>query len=81
MQFWTERMFVVLPQEHALCTEEEIEWEAIRDEHFILRRSGPGPAIHDHLIKRVADLGYRRECSDSTSGAKPQYTSSLLAWE
>jgi DNA-binding transcriptional LysR family regulator len=58
MQFWTERMFVVLPQEHALCTEDEIEWEAIRDEHFILRRSDPGPAIHDHVIKRLADLGY-----------------------
>src|SRR5262249_46251833 len=50
--------FVVLPQEHALCTEDEIEWEAIRDEHFILRRSDPGPAIHDHVIKQLADLGY-----------------------
>jgi DNA-binding transcriptional LysR family regulator len=50
MQFWTERMFVVLPQDHALCSEDEIEWEAIRDEHFILRRSD--------IIKRLAVLGY-----------------------
>jgi DNA-binding transcriptional LysR family regulator len=51
-------MFVVLPHAHALCNKEEITWEALRDERFILRRSDPGPAIHDHVIKRIADLGY-----------------------
>jgi DNA-binding transcriptional LysR family regulator len=50
-------MFVVLPRAHSLCTDDE--WEALRDQHFILRRSDLGPAIHDHVIKRLADLGYR----------------------
>jgi hypothetical protein len=61
---WTERVFVVLPQGHALCAKEQIEWEVLRDERFILRQSDPGPAIHDHLIKRFADLG----CHPSVRG-------------
>lgn len=58
-QLWTEPVFVVLPQGHVLCAREEIEWEALRDEHFILRQSDPGPAIQDYVIKRLANLGYR----------------------
>jgi len=59
LQLWTEQIFVILPQGHALCTRKEIEWEAVRDEHFILRHSDPGPAIQDYVIKRLADLGHR----------------------
>ncbi len=58
-QFWTERVFVSLPQGHVLCARKEIEWEALRDEHFILRQSDPGPTIQDYIIKRLADLGHR----------------------
>jgi DNA-binding transcriptional LysR family regulator len=59
LQLWTEQIFVILPQGHALCARKEIEWEAVRDEHFILRHSDPGPAIQDYVIKRLADLGHR----------------------
>src|SRR6516164_9468822 len=59
LQLWTEQIFVILPQGHALCTRKEIEWEAVRDEHFILRQCDPGPAIQDYVIKRLADLGHR----------------------
>jgi DNA-binding transcriptional LysR family regulator len=58
VRLWTERVYVVLPQVHTLCAKLQIEWEVLRDERFILRQSDPGPAIHDHLIKRFADLGY-----------------------
>jgi len=58
-QFWTERLFVVLPQGHALCGKEEIEWGALRDEDFILRQSDPGPVMRDFVIKRLPDLGHR----------------------
>lgn len=58
-QFWTERLFVALPHGHVLCVSKEVDWEALRDEHFILRQSDPGPAIQDYVIKRLADLGYR----------------------
>lgn len=57
-QFWTERLFVALPQGHALCGQKEIEWEHLHDERFIVRQSDVGLAIHDHIIKRLADLGH-----------------------
>jgi DNA-binding transcriptional LysR family regulator len=57
-QLWRERMFVVLPHGHALCERDEIGWELLRDEKFILRQTEPGPQIHDYLIARLADLGY-----------------------
>lgn len=55
---WTERMFLALPQEHRLCERDTIEWEALRDERFVVRQSEPGPQIHDYVIARLADLGY-----------------------
>lgn len=55
---WTERMFLALPQEHRLCKRDEIEWEFLRDERFIVRQSEPGPQIHDYVIAHLADLGY-----------------------
>ena len=58
-QLWTEQLFVVLPHGHVLCARKEVEWPALRDEHFILRRSDPGPAIEDYVVKRLADLGHR----------------------
>jgi DNA-binding transcriptional LysR family regulator len=58
-QLWTERVFVVLAQGHILCRKEEIEWEALRDEQFILRQCDPGPVIQDYLVQRLGDLGHR----------------------
>src|SRR5499433_2753162 len=34
---WVERMFVVLPENHALRARNEIEWTDLRNEHLILR--------------------------------------------
>jgi len=57
-QLWTEHMFVALPLGHALCESEEIPWEALRDEHFIVCQTEKGRAMHDHLITRLAQMGY-----------------------
>jgi DNA-binding transcriptional LysR family regulator len=57
-QLWTERVFVALPHGHAFCAKDEIGWELLRNEKFILRQTEPGPQIHDYLIARLADLGY-----------------------
>jgi DNA-binding transcriptional LysR family regulator len=57
-QFWTERLFVTFPRGHVLCAKEQIEWEALRHERFIVRQSDAGLAIQDHVIKRLADLGH-----------------------
>lgn len=59
LQLWTERIFVILPRGHALCARKEIEWEALRNENFILRQSDPGLTIQDYVIKRLAYPGRR----------------------
>ena len=56
-QLWTEQMFVALPQGHVLCEGDEINWEVLRNEQFILCQSEKGRALHDHLIKCLAEVG------------------------
>ncbi|MCE8008251.1 LysR family transcriptional regulator [Aestuariivita sp.] len=56
-QFWTERVFVVIPDAHPLAERKVIRWDELRTETFILSEGDPGPEIHDFLIKHLADLG------------------------
>jgi DNA-binding transcriptional LysR family regulator len=56
---WAERVFVAMPSEHPLASREEIEWDDIRGEKFIVSAGGPGPEIHDYLVCRLAGLGFR----------------------
>jgi DNA-binding transcriptional LysR family regulator len=58
VQLWTEHMFVALPLGHALCKDDGITWEALRDEHFVVCQTEKGRAMHDHLITRLAQIGY-----------------------
>jgi DNA-binding transcriptional LysR family regulator len=54
---WTERLFIALPKEHILCARNKIEWPALRGESFIVSQSERGRAIHDNIIKRLAEAG------------------------
>jgi DNA-binding transcriptional LysR family regulator len=56
-EFWTERVFVVLPENHGLVRRDSLRWDDLRDETFIISEGDPGPEIHDFLIKHLADLG------------------------
>lgn len=56
-RLWTERVFVALPETHALAGERRVSWEALRDEQFIVRRSDGGPEIHEYMIQRLAAIG------------------------
>jgi DNA-binding transcriptional LysR family regulator len=56
-QFWTERLFVVLPSGHGLAERECIRWDDLRDQAFIVSEGDPGPEIQDFLIRRLSDLG------------------------
>jgi len=56
-EFWTERVFVVLPSDHPLAEQECVRWGDLRDEVFIVSEGDPGPEIRDFLIKHLADLG------------------------
>jgi DNA-binding transcriptional LysR family regulator len=54
---WTERLFIALPKGHILCARNKIEWLALRGEPFIVCQSERGRAIHDNVIKRLAEAG------------------------
>jgi DNA-binding transcriptional LysR family regulator len=53
LPLWTERIFVVLPEHHALCERKEIEWTDLRNEHLIVRQSERDRALCDRLTRRL----------------------------
>ena len=56
-QFWTERVYAVLPKIHPLAARKSIHWTDLRDQRFVVSEMDPGPEIHDFLVKHLADLG------------------------
>ena len=67
---WIERIFVVLPEHHALCERKEIEWTDLRDQHFIVRQSERDSALCDRLTRRLTDRD-RREIAGRAAGEIP----------
>ncbi|WP_205961476.1 LysR family transcriptional regulator [Paracoccus endophyticus] len=61
VRLWSERVFAVLPDRHALSALEELTWHDLVDEPFIVSEAAPGQEIHDHLVRRLADLGWHPE--------------------
>ncbi|SON55179.1 HTH-type transcriptional regulator GltC [Hartmannibacter diazotrophicus] len=56
---WKERIFVVLPKSHPLASKDELRWDEIRSEPFIVSSNGPGPEIQDYLVAKIAGIGFR----------------------
>jgi DNA-binding transcriptional LysR family regulator len=67
-QFWSERVFVVLPHDHALAARVAIPWSALTAERFIVSREEPGPEIHDYVIRHLAALGHHPSISQFAVG-------------
>ncbi|MCQ8239883.1 LysR family transcriptional regulator [Rhizosaccharibacter radicis] len=58
-KLWTERIYVVLPSDHSLARRTDLAWQDVRDEAFIVTSGGPGPEVHDYLLRRLSDLSFR----------------------
>jgi DNA-binding transcriptional LysR family regulator len=54
---WSERIFIVLPEAHALCEKSEISWEVLGGEQLLLCK---GDAFDDELNSFLAKIGGRR---------------------
>jgi DNA-binding transcriptional LysR family regulator len=54
---WTERFFVALPERHALSQSRELAWDALRNEHFIMRRCERGPHLCERVFRRLSAGG------------------------
>ena len=59
LRLWTERVYLALPQNHGLAASDAIRWQEVREDRFIVSTVGPGPEIHDYLIKRLSGVGFR----------------------
>ncbi len=55
---WREKVFIALPDSHRLANSGAIEWAALADEHFIVRREQPGPEIHDYVVRHLTSRGH-----------------------
>jgi DNA-binding transcriptional LysR family regulator len=57
LRLWSERLFVVLPEDHPLSAREEIAWTELRDVHWIVRQS-VSPQLHERITTRLTDAGH-----------------------
>jgi DNA-binding transcriptional LysR family regulator len=56
-QFWSERVFVVVPTAHPLAKARLVRWSDLQNQRFAVSESDPGPEIQDFLIKHLAEFG------------------------
>jgi DNA-binding transcriptional LysR family regulator len=52
---WNERIFVALPESHPLSTHNQIDWEDLRGEHLIARRSEHDPGLCERLSRKLTE--------------------------
>jgi DNA-binding transcriptional LysR family regulator len=64
-KLWSERVFVVLPDTHALCGKDAINWEDLKTEHFILTQTETGVMVRDYVIRHLAELHQRPDVRQS----------------
>lgn len=54
---WSEALMVVIPADHSLANCSAITWTDLTAETFLVRYGGTGPQAHDHVTRRIAELG------------------------
>jgi DNA-binding transcriptional LysR family regulator len=53
MPLWSERILVVLPENHRLAASQTVSWTDLGDETLLLSRRDPGPEIQEHLTAKL----------------------------
>lgn len=56
---WTERLMIVVPEDHQLNEVDTIHWTDLRHEVFVLPTDGIGPIVADMLSSRLGAQGHR----------------------
>jgi DNA-binding transcriptional LysR family regulator len=54
LRLWSERVFVVLPEDHALAARKDLGWADLRNEHFIVRQS-VDPELRERITTQLTD--------------------------
>lgn len=55
---WSEALTAVIRADHPLANYSEITWTDLTAETFLVRYGGTGPQAHDHVTRRIAELGH-----------------------
>lgn len=58
-RIWSERVFAVLPNDHALSRTEQIYWHDLRREVFVVPACGLGPIFGNLIAARLTEQGKR----------------------
>ncbi|MBB3871241.1 LysR family transcriptional regulator [Brevundimonas mediterranea] len=54
---WTEVLVVAVAAGHAVAHLDRVTWADLTKETFLVRYGGAGPQAHDHVARRLSDLG------------------------
>ena len=54
-----EPIYIALHKDDSLADRKRLTWDEVRETHFLVSATEPGPEIHEYLIRRLADLGHR----------------------
>jgi len=57
LELWHEPFAIVLPIGHALAEKRMISWSDLASEVFLVRTSGFGPQLSEHIVRRVGENG------------------------
>lgn len=56
-RIWSERLFAALPEDHALAQKEQIYWQDLRREVFVVPAAGLGPIFGNIIAARLTEQG------------------------
>lgn len=56
---WSERLYAVLPSDHGLVEREQVYWQDLRREVFVVPAGGLGPIFGNLIAARLTEQGYR----------------------
>ena len=56
---WSEKIYAVLPDDHDLATREQIYWQDLRREIFVVPSGGLGPIFENLIASRLTEQGRR----------------------
>ena len=56
---WSEKLYAVLPDDHELATRDQIYWQDLRREIFVVPSGGLGPIFENLIASRLTEQGRR----------------------
>lgn len=56
-QIWNETLVIAVQTDHRLAIADQILWQDLTSDVFIIRQGGTGPQLQDHIVRRIVEQG------------------------